>query len=48
MDLFQWNNPTLAPFAQTVEAWNERQQALWSWAILAPFAGPSAASKPKR
>ena len=37
MDLFQWGNPTLAPFAKTTEAWNERQQALWCWAILAPF-----------
>lgn len=37
MDLFQWKNPTLAPFAENVEAWNLRQRALWTFAILAPI-----------
>ncbi len=37
MDVFQWNNPTLAPFAATLEGWNARQTALWRHAILAPF-----------
>jgi|GEM_PF-2517232 len=37
MDVFSWQNPTLMPFASTPEAWNKRQTALWSWAILAPF-----------
>ncbi len=37
MDLFQWNNPTLAPFAKTPADWNARQTALWRHAILAPF-----------
>lgn len=37
MDVFQWNNPTLAPYARTAEDWNRRQTALWSWAILAPM-----------
>jgi AcrR family transcriptional regulator len=39
MDLFQWNNPTLAPFATTLADWNARQTALWRHAILAPFDG---------
>lgn len=39
MDVFQWNNPTLAPFAQTPADWNARQTALWRHAILAPFNG---------
>jgi AcrR family transcriptional regulator len=47
MDLFQWQNPSLAPFAQTTEAWNERQRDLWCWAILAPFETvPAAPAKP--
>ena len=37
MDVYQWNNPTLAPFARTPGEWSGRQRALWSWAILAPF-----------
>jgi AcrR family transcriptional regulator len=37
MDVFQWKNPTLAPYARTAEDWNRRQTALWSWAILAPM-----------
>lgn len=36
MDVFQWQNPTLAPFASDLDDWNARQTALWSWAILAP------------
>jgi len=36
MDVFQWKNPTLAPFAQSAEQWNRRQTSLWAWAILAP------------
>lgn len=39
MDVFQWNNPTLAPFARTPADWNARQTALWRHAILAPFDG---------
>ena len=39
MDVFQWNNPTLAPFAATLADWNARQTALWRHAILAPFDG---------
>ncbi|HEV2364673.1 MAG TPA: TetR/AcrR family transcriptional regulator [Caulobacteraceae bacterium] len=37
MDVFQWKNPTLAPFAEDMEAWNRRQRALWTFAILAPI-----------
>ncbi|HEX3916363.1 MAG TPA: TetR family transcriptional regulator [Caulobacteraceae bacterium] len=37
LDLYQFGNPTLTPFAKTSEDWNARQAALWSWAILAPF-----------
>ena len=37
LDVFYWSNPTLTPFAETVEAWNARQIALWNWAILAPI-----------
>lgn len=37
MDVFQWRNPTLAPFAQDADAWNRRQRALWTFAILAPI-----------
>ncbi len=37
LDVYQWNNPTLAPFARTPDDWSSRQRALWSWAILAPF-----------
>ena len=39
MDVFQWNNPTLAPYATTLAEWNARQAALWRHAILAPFDG---------
>lgn len=38
LDLYQFGNPTLTPFAKTAEDWNARQAALWEWAILAPFA----------
>ena len=41
MDVFQWKNPTLTPFADTEENWNRRQAALWAWAVLAPM--PTAA-----
>lgn len=37
MDAYQWENPTLAPFASDADGWNARQIALWSWAILALF-----------
>jgi AcrR family transcriptional regulator len=37
MDVFQWRNPTLAQFAEDPKAWNDRQKALWTWAILAPM-----------
>lgn len=37
MDVFQWGNPTLKPFAAKPEDWIERQTALWSWAIHAPI-----------
>ncbi len=37
MDVFQWKNPTLTPFADTLENWNRRQGALWAWAILSPI-----------
>ncbi len=37
MDVFQWKNPTLTPFADTEENWNRRQAALWAWAVLAPM-----------
>lgn len=40
LDLYQWGNPTLAPFAETADEWDARQTALWSWAILAPFDSP--------
>jgi len=38
IDVFQWSNPTLAPFASDPVGWRERQTAMWAWAILAPFA----------
>lgn len=38
LDLYQFGNPTLTPFAKTSEDWNARQVALWDWAILTPFA----------
>jgi AcrR family transcriptional regulator len=41
LDLYQFGNPTLTPFAKTSEDWNARQAALWSWAILAPFTPPA-------
>lgn len=37
MDVFQWGNPTLRPFAEKPEDWIARQTALWSYAILAPI-----------
>lgn len=37
MDLFQWHNTEFALFASSTEEWQDRQCALWSWAILAPF-----------
>jgi AcrR family transcriptional regulator len=37
MDVFQWGNPTLRPFAEKPEDWIARQTALWSHAILAPI-----------
>lgn len=37
MDVFQWGNPTLKPYAERAEDWIERQTALWSHAILAPI-----------
>lgn len=37
MDVFQWRNPTLQPFAASPDAWIERQTALWAWAIHAPI-----------
>lgn len=37
MDVFQWGNPTLKPFAERPEDWIARQTALWSYAILAPM-----------
>lgn len=43
MDVFQWQNPTLSPFATSAQDWNVRQRALWSWAILAPFPDGAAA-----
>jgi len=39
MDVFQWRNPTLQPFAADVEDWNAKQVALWRWAVLAPLPG---------
>jgi AcrR family transcriptional regulator len=40
MDVYQWKNPTLQPFAPSADAWAERQGALWEWAILAPMPAP--------
>jgi AcrR family transcriptional regulator len=37
MDVFQWGNPTLKPYAEQPEDWIARQTALWSHAILAPI-----------
>lgn len=37
MDVFQWGNPTLQPYALRPEDWIARQTALWSHAILAPI-----------
>jgi len=37
MDVFQWGNPTLQPYAEKPEDWIARQTALWSYAILAPM-----------
>lgn len=37
MDVFQWGNPTLKPYAERPEDWITRQTALWSHAILAPI-----------
>jgi AcrR family transcriptional regulator len=36
MDVFQWRNPNLEPFARSLDDWKERQCALWSWAVSAP------------
>jgi len=35
MDVFQWGNPMLGPFAAKSRDWIERQTALWTWAIYA-------------
>jgi AcrR family transcriptional regulator len=44
MDLFQWHNTEFALFASSSEEWQDRQCALWGWAILAPFhQGPGSA-----
>jgi AcrR family transcriptional regulator len=40
MDVYQWKNPTLQPFAPSADSWAERQGALWEWAILAPMPAP--------
>jgi hypothetical protein len=37
MDVFQWKNPTLQPYAASADAWVDRQARLWSWAIRAPM-----------
>jgi len=37
MDVFQWGNPTLKPYAEKPQDWIARQTALWSYAILAPM-----------
>jgi AcrR family transcriptional regulator len=37
IDVFQWANPALAPFAADPAAWRKQQTAMWSWTILAPF-----------
>ena len=37
MDVFQWKNPTLQPYAGTTAEWVDRQARLWSWAIRAPM-----------
>jgi AcrR family transcriptional regulator len=37
MDVYQWKNPTLQPYAVTTEEWVDRQARLWSWAIRAPM-----------
>lgn len=37
MDVYQWANPTLQPYATTPEEWVDRQTRLWSWAIRAPM-----------
>lgn len=37
MDVFQWKNPTLQPYAASPDAWVDRQARLWSWAIRAPM-----------
>jgi len=41
MDVYQWKNPTLQPYAATTEDWVDRQARLWSWAILAPLEQPA-------
>ena len=40
LDAFHWRNPNLAPFVADPEQWIAEQQALWTWAILAPAAQP--------
>lgn len=37
MDVFQWKNPTLQPYAASPDEWVDRQARLWSWAIRAPM-----------
>jgi len=41
IDVFQWGNPALAPFAEQPELWRDRQTELWAWTILTPFADRS-------
>lgn len=36
MDVFQWRNPNLSPFAADLAQWKLRQVALWVWAIRSP------------
>lgn len=36
MDVFQWRNPNLIPFASDIERWKRRQVALWSWSVRNP------------
>jgi AcrR family transcriptional regulator len=36
LDAFHWRNPNLAPFVSDPEQWIAEQEALWTWAILAP------------
>lgn len=36
-DIFQWKNPTLAPYAADAAQWCRRQAAFWAWAVRAPI-----------